>query len=177
MSVDIGVVPTEQNTDDEVVTVEELPAVMEQLGCTSGTVDATVPGLLDAAAPGPIDTGVTDPPGGGENEMTLQRLFNEMHLPIENTKNVCKEIEPFLTNALEKTPNSRVLREAAAYINAGITNGPNSGFVYSALQIHAIVHLLNGNEMLIQTGGANTDTHTLDDEEKEFLAQLEECDK
>jgi hypothetical protein len=104
-----------------------------------------------------------------EGELTLQGLFDGVHAPIEDPVHTCKAVEPFITLALENEPDSRVLREAAAFIKSGITSGPSSGWSCTVSQLHSIIHLLNGNEILVQTGPIATD-----EDEREFLAQLED---
>jgi hypothetical protein len=104
-----------------------------------------------------------------DGELTLQGLFDRVHEPIDDPVHTCKAVQPFITLALESEPDCRVLREAAAFIKAGITSGPTSGWSCTISQLHSIIHMLNGNEILVQTGPIATD-----EDEKEFLAQLED---
>jgi hypothetical protein len=108
-------------------------------------------------------------------DISLKELFDASHQPLEQPVWVCKQIEPFVAAALKIKPNSRVLLEVAAFIKAGTKATPDSGWQCTMTQLHAIVHLLNNGEMLIQTNIDATDKHTLDADEREFLAQLEDC--
>jgi hypothetical protein len=108
-------------------------------------------------------------------DISLEELFGASHQPLEEPARICEQIEPFVAAALKIKPNSRVLREVAAFIKAGTNATPDSGWQCTMTQLHAIVHLLNNGEMLIQTGIHPIDKHTLDADERDFLAQLEDC--
>lgn len=108
-------------------------------------------------------------------ELSLQGLFDAAHMQLEDPVCICKQIEPFIETALQNEPNSRVLREAAAFIKSGTMATQHSGWQCTVAQLHSIIHLLNNNEMLIQTGPEIATNNTLDADDRDFLAQLEDC--
>ncbi|KAJ1463645.1 hypothetical protein T484DRAFT_1758673 [Baffinella frigidus] len=115
--------------------------------------------------------GIEDAVGEG----TLQGIFDALHMQIEDPVGTCKVVAPFVQDALQKQPESRVLREVADFIHTGTLAEPNSNWNCTVAQLHSIVHLLNGNEMLIQTGAGSTESNALDEDERDFLAQLSDC--
>jgi hypothetical protein len=105
------------------------------------------------------------------DERTLQELFDGEHENMEDAANVCKALLPFLLKSLQEEPNSRLLREVTAFIKEGMDPGSESNWCGTVGMFHSIIHLLNGNEMLIREKYNNT----IDEEDEDFLAQLNDC--
>lgn len=92
---------------------------------------------------------------------SLQDLFDSVHEPLSHAQDTCESVRPYVLQALAHSPSSVVLRETLAFIDAGIAQAATSAradaadaaaaapWLCSNGQLHAIVHYLNHEELLI----------------------------
>ncbi|KAJ1468657.1 hypothetical protein T484DRAFT_3629592 [Baffinella frigidus] len=120
---------------------------------------------------------------------TLKQLFETSDTPIKDPQSMCKLVGPFISRALQLDPSSCLLQEALKFINtgAGDTSTRPKDWVCTTGNLHAIVGMLNGDQVLIEDRHAAS--HQVDtrdsvvpptatapnhvDNDAEFLAELE----
>jgi hypothetical protein len=111
---------------------------------------------------------------------TLEHLFKSVHTPLINPSETCEAIKPYVIRAMLKYPDSNVLKEVNAFIDEGIESssklhGDTSTWVCTTSQIHAIVGILNGNQILIEddpTTTADVAAATTTQSDHDFMEEL-----
>jgi len=113
-------------------------------------------------------------------EATLQHLFNSVDDPIDNPSETCARVIPYVRQALEQTPSSRQLRETLAFLQGGVMEATHTAAAAAAAdasaeteaaaqappwtcsngELHAIIHMLNDEQLLIEDRGTMTNTDT-----------------
>jgi hypothetical protein len=118
----------------------------------------------------------------------LLDVFAEAHEQIENAPAICGLIKPYVLRALERSPTSQLLHEISAFLDEGIAScnpkdkmlqGGDTAWSCTNAELHSIVHILNGKELLIEDG-VESETNAKDraiQEEESDLAFLRDLEK
>jgi hypothetical protein len=87
----------------------------------------------------------------------LESLFADSHEHMSDPLEVCTSIKPYVLRAIGQTPGNKVLREILSFVDDGIAseNHPST-WTCTTAQMHAIVGLLNHNQLLIEDGYEQT---------------------
>ena len=117
---------------------------------------------------------------GGLAQATLQHLFNSVDDPIDNPNETCARVIPYVRQALVQTPASRQLQETLAFLQCGVTQATHAPTVAQSAtggvaeteaeaqapwtcsngELHAIIHMLNDEQLLIEDRGTTTTANT-----------------
>jgi hypothetical protein len=83
-----------------------------------------------------------------EHPATLQELFRSVHAPITDAKLICQAMRPFVQTAIGHGGDTTTLRQILQFIDDGTAG--KEGWGCTNGEMNAVVHVLNGNEYLLQ---------------------------
>jgi len=98
---------------------------------------------------------------------------------------ICTLIKPHVLEALKRDPTSQLLHEISAFLDEGIAScDPNgeslqggcTAWSCTNAQLHSIVHILNGKELLIEDGVEAVHCVETTSNAKDLALQEEESD-
>jgi len=110
------------------------------------------------------------PQGRGAYVATLQHLFDSVDDPIDNAHQTCTRVIPYVLKALKDAPSSRQLQETLTFLQCGAAQPTHAAAAGAAEteagapwtcsngELHAIVHMLNDEQLLIEDRGTTTAT-------------------
>ena len=102
---------------------------------------------------------------------SLKQLFDGIDQPIADAGHICQLIRPFVINAIAQD-ESPILHEILAFLDHGLVEPCASGWSCSNGQVHAIVHLLNKNQFLLEDN-TRVSQSKMTTEDESFLKELE----
>ncbi|KAJ1466599.1 hypothetical protein T484DRAFT_1756501 [Baffinella frigidus] len=114
-----------------------------------------VPDIAPDAAPDTFADIDEEPPIATPGHSTLQDLFGAIDQQMADASAICRELRPFAATTVEHAPQSSLLLEVLAFMDRGILEETREGthadsWTCSNGQLHAIVHLLNHNQFLLE---------------------------
>ena len=103
---------------------------------------------------------------------SLKQLFDDIDQPIADAGHICQLIRPFVINAIAQDSESLILHEILAFLDHILVEQCASGWSCSNGQVHAIVHLLNKNQYLLEDN-SRVSQSKMTTEDESFLKELE----
>ncbi|KAJ1468556.1 hypothetical protein T484DRAFT_1755023 [Baffinella frigidus] len=141
--------------DTEPDTFTDTFADTEPDTCADTEPDTCADTEPDTCADTCADTYTNTDPDTFAGHSTLQDLFGSIGHQVVNASAVCKELRPFAVAAVEDAPQSNILLEVLAFMDRVILEDAHKGAHQDSCtcsngELHAIVHLLNRNQFLLE---------------------------
>ena len=94
---------------------------------------------------------------GPVKHTSLNALFAALDNPAGNVESIFKALKPYIENSIKKKPNSAIHREILHFIDNQIDENVDECIKTpcTMAQVHAIVYVVNDNQILIQDEVSN----------------------